>query len=343
MGKLTIKLVGMLAIVMLAGCGESSPKRNGGKNGMYHWKTTFDPTPYEREFLKKHDVERLFIKFFDVDVDNEYSDDSRPVPVATTRFVQQPDSAMEVVPVVFITVPAISKMAADSAVMARKLVDRIEAMCLANGIKNVKEVQLDCDWTQTTRNAYYTLCREVGKLLHERKLRLSSTIRLHQLRQAPPPVDRGTLMLYNTGSLGDFQSENAILTAKDVEPYLKGTDYKLPLDFAYPDYSWTVVYDGDGNYFRKLLPQRVKANDSTLVEGDGHWLRATKDFYLGEEPIDSGCYLRLDESHPKEILRAKELVGRKLASDEPYTIIIYHLDSTNLSHFSHAEINRIYR
>ena len=55
----------------------------------------------------------------------------------------------------------------------------------------------------------------------QKKIRISSTIRLHQLAQTPPEADYGVLMCYNTGDLKDFNTKNSILDVKDVKPYLK--------------------------------------------------------------------------------------------------------------------------
>ena len=93
-----------------------------------------------------------------------------------------------------------------------------------------------------TQNSYFELCRIAADSLHTKGIALSSTIRLHQLRDDCPPVDRGVLMLYNTGAIKSSQTENSILSYADVVPYLKKYSYQKPLDFAYPAFAWGVWF-----------------------------------------------------------------------------------------------------
>ena len=82
-------------------------------NGIYHWKTTFDPSPEEWAWIKKHDIRRLYIRLFDVIIDPWSTEtELSAVPSATTVFRQQP-LAQEVVPVAFITQEAMRTMAHD--------------------------------------------------------------------------------------------------------------------------------------------------------------------------------------------------------------------------------------
>ena len=70
-------------------------------------------------------------------------------------------------------------------------------------------------------------------------MKLSTTIRLHQLSMPAPPVDYGVLMVYNTGDPQNFAERNPILDIRDVQPYMRYLpDYPLPLAAAYPVYSW---------------------------------------------------------------------------------------------------------
>ena len=89
---------------------------------------------------------------------------------------------------------------------------------------------------------------ERGKWKEEsgkRKVKISTTIRLHQLSMAPPPVDYGVLMVYNTGSPAKWKERNPILDIRDVAPYLNRLDdYPLPLAAAYPVYLWVRNIQG---------------------------------------------------------------------------------------------------
>ena len=120
--------------------------------------------------------------------------------------------------------------------LAEKLVRRIQQMNETNDIHGVREIQIDCDYTAKSRQTFYEFLKEVRE---KWKGKLSATIRLHQLQMAPPPVDYGVLMVYNTGDPQRFMERNPILDLRDVKPYLRWLDdYALPLAAAYPVFSW---------------------------------------------------------------------------------------------------------
>ncbi|MBL7776150.1 MAG: hypothetical protein JNK89_09120 [Saprospiraceae bacterium] len=121
-----------------------------------------------------------------------------------------------------------------------------------------KEYQFDCDWTAGTRAAFFRFLKKIRPLLPP-GCRISATIRLHQYkfpdRTGLPPVDRGMLMLYNTGDIDDPLGGNSIFQAADAEKYLNGApaNFPLPLDLALPIFSWALVYR-DGALW-KIIPE----------------------------------------------------------------------------------------
>jgi hypothetical protein len=125
--------------------------------------------------------------------------------------------------------------------LAEKVVKRILQMNETNDIKNVREIQIDCDYTAKSRKNYYEFLNEIRSQFPQ----LSTTIRLHQLSMEAPPVDYGVLMIYNTGDPRKFEERNPILDIRDVQPYLRFlNDYPLPLAAAYPVYSWLRIING---------------------------------------------------------------------------------------------------
>ena len=108
-----------------------------------------------------------------------------------------------------------------------------------NDVAGVQEIQIDCDYTGRSRQTYYDFLAEVRQEAAKHHLRLSTTIRLHQLAMPAPPVDYGVLMIYNTGDPQKFQERNPILDLRDVQPYLRYlAGYPLPLASAYPVFLW---------------------------------------------------------------------------------------------------------
>lgn len=308
-------------LICLIGCKEKADSdtafafKHEPVNAVYHWKTVLNPNKFETDFMKKHHVREMYVKFFDVSTDNLYDGKGeQPVPVATTVFkvdsTYWETNSIEVVPVVFITVEALRL----EKPLAERIVKRVDAMCKANHIK-YKEIQLDCDWTKETKPLFYSLCQEVKQLLHNKRLGLSATIRLHQLRDTLPDIDYGVLMLYNTESLQNPKVKNSILSSSVVKEYMSHAKSDKHLDFAYPTYEWTLWFKD--NKFRGILP---KGNPS---EVDGVLRHETSDF--------------------KEIMATKRILKQELMDiGFPSSTIIYHLDSANLSKYSKDEIDKIY-
>lgn len=332
-------LYALLAIIA-AGCGKHHDGNTN--NAIYHWKTTFDPTEYERRFIREHGIDKLYIRFFDVAEDVDGSGPTA-VPIATTVFRQRPGSGFSVVPVVFITTEAIRQMSGEGrdSIYAKKIVTRIDAICRANGIGNVSEVQLDCDWTGQTRDAFFALCSATRKRLSGKNISLSVTIRLHQLRQSPPPADRGVLMVYNTGSLANPQTANSIISTDDIWAYMKHLySYPLPLDVAYPTFRWSVVQGRD----RLFLMRRTDFSDTALYgQTQANRFRVKTDHRTNGTLLCAGDRIRVETSDYNTVAKAKRMIEQRLPTGSPKNIILYHLNSTNLSKFSNDEIQSIYR
>ncbi|WP_425885644.1 hypothetical protein ACPYIV_03940 [Parabacteroides sp. ASD2025] len=343
----------LLIPFLLAGCdtkqGEETKRVQAAAhtecNAVYYWKTTYNLSDGEKVFLQKHRVGRMYIRFFDVVMDvNPMTSGLDAVPNATIRFQEQPDSTLEIVPTVYITLEALKLMKDAEDEYASKIVNRVFAMINANHVKNVKEVQLDCDWTKSTEESYFCLCREVREKFHHWSVDVSATIRLHQLWQNEPPVDRGVLMLYNTGNIRSSKVENSILSREDVRPYLRGVLYGLHLDFAYPTFGWGVWFRE--NEFQAILDWKKLSDYSQsrlFRQKGGSDYVVVEDFYdyVISASFKKNDRIRIEKPSFREIMYVKNLVNREWGKT-PHSCILYHLDSLNLSDYSTNEIEAIF-
>ena len=295
------------------GCGSRADVEPGG-GSIYHWKTVFAPNKAELDFMKRHDIGRLYIKMFDVVVEQNYvSGCTEVVPVATTRFQGTVPKGVEVVPVAYITLEALRAMQGKEVEFAELIAERMLAMCSYNECGEIYEIQLDCDWTASTRTTYDILCQAVKDVLFERGIDLSITVRLHQLTETPPAADRGVLMLYNTGRLKSIDTKNSILDIKDAKPYIKSVDYPIPLDYAYPTFGWGVRFvDGE---FVSIVSEDEKASEE-------------------------GEHIRYERPTSEDILAVKALVEEHLGKPSMGNIL-YHLDMDQLKHYTHGEVDKI--
>lgn len=339
-----------ILLMILASCSGPSPKPvHQELNSVYYWKTVFHLDDAEIAFLKKHAIGRVYLRMFDVSEDKYVcSINDRAYPNASVkvddedyRFITDSLKDKEFVPVVYITLEALKAMNGHEGVLATNIVTRVRNMCEYNGLPNVCELQLDCDWTTSTEKSFFSLCDSVKLSIKKLGLswRLSSTIRLHQLSRKAPPVDNGVLMVYNTGNFDDPDASNSIIDVKDIKPYLKHLHgYALHLDVAYPTYSWQLLFRK--RHFIGLL-NGLNTNDTTAFVKEGENVyRAKRDIPYNDRLIRKGDIVRHEKSEYTDIVSVKKMIDKALSGSERSNIL-YHLDSKNISNYTDNEIEQL--
>ena len=266
--------IGLLLVLMVTSCQQRERLAEG--NAVYYWRTDFRLDSTERAFLSLYNINKVYCRYFDVVM----SEEQGPVPNATITFSDSLPIGVEMIPTIYITEDCMHQ---DPMGLAEKLVKRIQQMNETNDIKGVQEIQIDCDYTAKSRKVYYQFLKEVKTAW---KQKLSTTIRLHQLSMEEPPVDYGTLMLYNTGDPRKWTERNPILDARDVYPYVKRLDdYPLPLAAAYPVFSWLRVIQGVNIEHTVEADEIIKVKQ--MVEKEREDLsRAIITYHLDKENIN---------------------------------------------------------
>ena len=327
-----------LLLVCMVGCQQKNPYNDRLKysgNAVYYWQTWFSLDEEDTEFLDKNNIQTIYLRFFDVDINSEEFSSDKCAPVATVNISEESFHDFRIVPVVFITPAAIKEYES----FTDNLAHRLYAMCKKNSI-SINEVQFDCDWTESTQKAYFQFIKDIRPALREyfkKEIAISSTIRLHQLTQEPPAVDYGVLMCYNTGNFKDFKTDNSILDVKDVEKYAKHLKkYALPLKLALPDFSWDVEFDGNHQFVRLN-----RGDDNSDVYDSTHLKHLEDNMYavspVGEE--ETTKYIRHEVVSAETILKSKALV-EKYYGNMP--IVLFHLDNKQLSKYSDDEIKAFF-
>ena len=279
----------IMALLLLTACSQQPsriPLETG--NAVYYWRTDLRLDSTERAFLSQYHINKVYCRYFDVVM----SDSGEPKPNATISFSDTLPDSIEVIPTVYITEDC---MHADHPGLAEKIVARILQMNETNDIPNVREIQIDCDYTSKSRKRYYAFLEEVGRLWKSslssqsrdsRGTRLSTTIRLHQLSMLAPPVDYGALMVYNTGDPRKSEERNPILDYRDVGPYLKHLDsYPLPLATAYPVFRWLRVVYGI-RYEYTVEAEEILKVKHAMEEERGDLSRSIITYHLDKDNID---------------------------------------------------------
>ena len=242
-------LLALSATIGFTSCSQGKAEKT--LRSAYYWSTIWQLDSNKMNFIRKHHINRLYVRYFDV-VKNA---DGEIMPNATLHFNTFEEDGngnkheslipegIEIIPVVYIVNDCLKTNRKTGKYLVDKILLRILQMNEANDIKRVKEIQIDCDWTASTQKAYFDFLEKLRVKAKAKQIKLSATIRLHQLSMTPPPVDRGILMMYNTGDVKQLSCHKPILDMKDVAPYIQHLgSYPLPLAAAYPLFSWHILF-----------------------------------------------------------------------------------------------------
>ncbi|MFD2573558.1 hypothetical protein ACFSUS_23160 [Spirosoma soli] len=331
----------LFAGALLVTCEKPRPPKQLSP-AFYHWKAVYQPKPTEHEVLRRLGVQRLYIRFFDVDWNTSRQ---QPMPVSVIHFADRP-TGLAVVPVVFITNRTILNLPASAVPqLAKNITKKITQITQQNHIR-INEVQLDCDWSPRSRDRYFTLLRAMKGQL---QVPISASIRLHQIKYADqtgvPPVDRGMLMVYNMADWKDPKTRNSILDLDVASRYTGFLEkYPLPLDVVLPLFSWTLVYR-NGRFLTIVngIRQSQLVNRSFLQpQADTNRFVATRDTSAFGISVREGDLFRAEACRPEDLTQASRQLLDRL-SNQTLTFALYHLDSTVLAPYSHDYLQTLFR
>lgn len=333
----------LFTAVLLASCRSDAPPV---QRAVYHWESAYSLTREETDWMDHLQIRRIYLRIFDIDWDESRGE---PVPVGILDPSGAPDSlALEITPSFFLTNRTFQQLtevqsdtlAARLLRKARRLLDELPGKPL------VREWQLDCDWTESTREAYFRFLKKIGQALAEDHIGLSATIRLHQVkyfeRTGVPPVDRGMLMFYNMGDVTNPEVENSILDLRIARTYYENFEaYPLPLDLALPLFRWGVVLR-EGKMVRIIngLDEEGLRDSARFVFQDPTHVEVRKSTYLDGYYLYEADEIRL-ESVSGSLLHDAALDLSKVLARPPGWVSFYQLAPETIKHYSHEELETI--
>lgn len=323
----------ILSLLMAIGC--AVPPEQEVHAAFYHWKTNFQPENSTLQTLQGLKVQRLYVKYFDVDWSEARG---QPVPMAKVRWDSVPRPGLEIVPTVYITNRTWERLSPPACDTLAGLVWDLIGSLHPPRIDQMREIQIDADWSRRTRDTYFLFLKRLRTRAEQAGAALSVTLRLHQIkyrdRSGIPPVDRCMVMLYNTGDLDDPKEQNSILALEDLQAYLADMrPYPLPLDVALPLFRWGVLQRG-GRPIRLLNqldvdeltadPRREKTGPASVKVIESHYLRG---HYLYP-----GDVLRVESISAEQLLVCAQYAAQTLRP-HPLNITFYHLEKSCLASY----------
>ena len=323
-----------IVALLLAAC--SKEKRTHDVD-FYYWKSKCAIGETEREYFNQLGSKRLFVRLFDVAMEGAVA-----VPVGPIQGFEKdvlPNDSTSVIPVVFITNETFYNYIDDETVA--QLASNVN-----NGVKHYMgkagvhydEIQIDCDWTNRTRDAYF---RFLQKLAEQSGCDISCTLRLHQIRDREktgvPPVVRGSLMCYATSNPMEGDTRNSILDMELLKAYTNNiNDYPLDFDVILPIYSWGIVTNHLGQV--KLVNGLTEVDLQTpMFEKTGDNLYLVKeDGFLQGLYVNSGFTVKVETITPELLAEAKQYLDRQIDRDFPW--VYFHLSQGFLSRYTIDEL-----
>jgi len=338
------KTIFIVLLITLFSC-ENSNKVEQVERSFYFWKN--DSNLYERDVKRLTDlnVSKLHVKYFEID----YNDAMGNFPFAKNKRISYELNAMQnvsIIPTVYIkneifkfnTEKTLDELA-DNIVF---LIDKYNKE-LFEAVTISQEIQIDCDWTATTKDKYFYLLQKIKEIS---KKEVSCTLRLYPYKypekMGVPPVDKVTLMCYNLIKPLSEKDKNSILDLEELKLYLdKKRSYPKHIDIALPIYFWSHLYQG--NAFSGVIPLHSKDMVGFTKQLRPMWHEVTKDTV-----IDYNIYLRKGDKIKCETVSAAmlnetiSLIKKNVSLDETLTVSLFHIDHHVLNQFSDEELSAFY-
>lgn len=317
MFKMAHKIViGLLVSFFFLGCSS----QNEVEKSIYHWETNFNLTPAEEDFLVENQMNKVYAKFFDLKVDGNKD----VIPVADILFANPPKQ--EIIPVVYITTDVF--YALDSVSIKKLALNTYKRIQKLHPTGEFGEIQIDCDWTAGIQSKYFYFLTCLKAEMEDKQL--SCTVRLYQYKYpditGTPPVDNGVLMYYNMGDLRRYDESNSILNNETGKLYLGFGSYPIPLDFALPNFEWSLHYRyGE---FKQIISTigYDQLQDTALFEKKANqYYQVKKDTLMGTNYLRLGDELRFETCSEAALIEAAQLL-RNEKNKSTTTLLFYSLN-----------------
>jgi hypothetical protein len=333
--KLIVFLTAFILLVLV-----SCRKDRAVSTSFYYWKTVYENNPLERKYLNAMHSKELYVRIMDVD----YGDNG-PQPVSPVSFKSALPDSIQLIPVVFIVNAVLKKQSSRQLDdLAAKIVYYVEGRIKPSGRLSYKELQIDCDWSRSTRDNYFYLLRRIKSNIKLKNKILSATLRLHQLKyqrsNGIPPVDRAMLMCYNMGNLRKYGDQNSILDQKELEKYAGKNlgNYPVPLDVGLPVFSWAVVFRHKQYAGISKRLGSVNFTDQQTFKPSGNNLYTLqKD--LPKFGLLRGDEIRLERISADQLFASASYIQKYLSTDT-LKIIYFHLDEPMLKHYTYENLSK---
>ncbi len=309
--------------------------------GVYFWENdTPELTKENSAALDSLQVEKLYIKVFEVDRENEKN---KPVAKSSLKLTAETLNNREVVPCVFVLNEVMIQSSreeldelADNLVF---LVSKYINEKLSDAKIDCSELQIDCDWSEKSQGNYFYFLRKVKEIW---KKEVSCTLRLYPYKfndkMGVPPCDRAMLMCYNLLNPLNNPRKNTILDIDEMSKYLDTeVDYPISLDVALPVYSWIQCYDRER--FKGVVYGPVESYAYLMEHDEGLWYHSKSDTVLSTIFIRKGDRIKWERVSQEDLSKAVEIIKEAKVLKNEATLSYFHLSSEELNFYNYETLH----
>ncbi|WP_183562360.1 hypothetical protein [Mucilaginibacter sp. SP1R1] len=308
----------------------------------YFWKTVYKNNKTETACLGHFKSHQLYMRIMDVDLDEN---GINPVPVSPITFQDKLPDSVEIIPVVFIVnnlLKVTTRHQLDD--LARNMVGFVNGKVRQAGKTSFSQLQIDCDWTASTRENYFYLLKQLRQLKELKGKVLSATLRLHQIKNQKgsgiPPVNRVMLMCYNMGNLRKYGQQNSIIEISELKKYLGNnvTSYPMPVDVGLPLFSWAVAFR-DKQYIgiAKRINMVELNNKNQFIFIGNNIYRAKTD--LPDDGLKINDEVRWENVSAANLRSAARYLAPLIKADT-VNVIYFHLDEAIVRTYTYDNLEK---
>lgn len=345
-------LIAILSCLCLVSCNKNQ-KVAKVERAFYYWKNNennYGSNNYQLEKLQELQVKKLYIKLFEVD----YSETVGNYPYEKSYVTDAANiqaNNIEIIPTVFIkneifqfnNQQKLEKLADDICFLVNKRLQYDDYTTNTKNTLSYQEIQIDCDWTPSTKDNYFYLLRKIKQKSNKK---ISCTLRLYPYKfpevMGVPPVDKTMLMCYNLIKPLSQKNNNSILEISELKKYLnKLRTYPKPIDIALPTFSWTQLYQN--NRFERLLNLTQNDFKSFTKPLEPMWFEVTKDTTINYDIyLRAGDRIKYEAVEAQKINEAIAIIKKNVALEKNITISLFDLNETTFNKYSNEEITSFY-
>lgn len=346
----------IIGVLFIQQCKQNNPPES---KAFYYWKTFYNVDNQESQLMNHLGVDKFYIRFFDVDwsVMRDMA-----IPLGELQVDYEKNLAKNYVPCIFITNTVMLKSSKNQ---LDTLANRIRKKTYEiakylnyeyieeNGVQKEftgdeywNELQIDCDWTVTSKENYFYFLKKIKEAFPLKKL--SITLRLWQLKYQQkagiPPADRAMLMCYSTGDPREYQINNSLATYDEISKYIKGQSYVLPIDIALPIYHWAVLFRNKKfkGILRDLDPETIQSDTIHYAHIQNNRYFFKSDTVLANTYIRYGDEIRLESLPEEDMKKLIKLLKKEKFYTTESTVSFFSWDTTYINNYGKENIENYY-